>query len=61
MLALVYKGIAIPVYWLLLDKKGKSDTSKIIATMKRFIRQFGKERLLGILADREFIEERWLT
>ena len=29
--------------------------------MKRFIRQFGKARLLGILADREFIGERWLT
>jgi hypothetical protein len=61
MLAVVYKGVAIPVYWLLLDKKGNSDTRERIAIMKRFIRQFGKERLLGLLADREFIGERWLT
>jgi hypothetical protein len=61
MLAVVYKGIAIPVYWLLLNKKGNSDTRERIAIMKRFIRQFGKERLLGLLADREFIGERWLT
>ena len=54
MLAVVYKGVAIPVYWLLLNKKGNSDTRERIAIMKRFIRQFGKERLLGILADREF-------
>jgi hypothetical protein len=61
MLAVVYKGVAIPVYWLLLDKKGNSNTRERIAIVKRFIRQFGKERLLGILADREFIGERWLT
>jgi hypothetical protein len=61
MLAVVYKGVAIPIYWLLLDKKGNSDTRERIAIVKRFIRQFGKERLLGILADREFIGERWLT
>jgi len=61
MLAVVYKGVAIPIYWLLLNKKGNSDTRERIAIMKRFIRQFGKERLLGILADREFIGERWLT
>lgn len=61
MLAVVYKGVAIPIYWLLLNKKGNSDTRERIAIMKRFIRQFGKERLLGVLADREFIGERWLT
>jgi hypothetical protein len=43
----VYKGVAIPVYWLLLNKKGNSDTRERIAIMKRFIRQFGKERLWG--------------
>ena len=30
MLAVVYKGIAIPVYWLLLDKKGNTDTRERI-------------------------------
>ncbi|NOS73697.1 MAG: IS4 family transposase [Methyloglobulus sp.] len=61
MLAVVYKGVAVPVYWLLLDKKGNSDTRERIALMKRFVRQFGKELLLGVLADREFIGGRWLA
>lgn len=60
MLAVVYKGVAVPVYWLLLNKKGNSDTRERIAIMKRFVRQFGKAQILGLLADREFIGERWL-
>jgi len=60
-LAVVYQGVAIPVYWLLLNKRGNSNTGERIALMKRFVRQFGKERLLGVLADREFIGERWLA
>lgn len=60
-LAVVYRGVAIPVYWLLLNKRGNSNAGERIALMKRFVRQFGKERLLGILADREFIGERWLA
>ena len=60
MLAVLYNGVAISIYWLLLNKKGNSDTRERIAIVKRFIKQFGKERLLGILADREFIGEQWL-
>lgn len=60
MLAVVYKGVAIPIYWLLLDKKGNSNTRERMALMKRFIRQFGKQRILSLLADREFIGENWL-
>lgn len=61
MLAVVYKGVAIPVYWVLLNKKGNSNTRERIALIKRFTRQFGKERLLGVLADREFIGGHWLA
>jgi len=60
-LAVVYKGVAIPVYWLLLNKRGNSSTRERIALMKRFIKQFGKGRLQGLLADREFIGEAWLA
>jgi hypothetical protein len=58
-LALVYKGAAIPIYWLVLNKKGNSDTRERIALMKRFIKQFGKENIIAVLADREFIGETW--
>lgn len=60
-LAVAYQGVAIPVYWLPLNKRGNSNAGERIALMKRFARQFGKERLLGVLADREFIGERWLA
>jgi hypothetical protein len=58
-LALVYKGAAIPIYWLVLNKKGNSNTRERIALMKRFIQQFGKENIIAVLADREFIGEKW--
>ena len=37
MLSITYKGIAIPLFWSLLDKKGNSNTSERIALMERFI------------------------
>jgi hypothetical protein len=60
-LAVVYKGVAIPVYWLLLKSQGNSSTRERIALMNRFTEQFGKGRLQGLLADREFIGEAWLA
>jgi len=59
MLAVVYKGIAVPVYWLLLNKKGNSSSRERIALLKRFISQFGKERIIKVLADREFVGKEW--
>jgi len=53
MLAVVYKGIAIPVYWLLLNKQGNSSTRERIALLKRFVREFGKGRIIKFLADRD--------
>ena len=59
MLAIAYKGIAIPVYWLLLNKRGNSSTRERIALTKRFITQFGKKRIIKFLADREFVGKKW--
>lgn len=59
MLAIVYKGVAVPVYWLLLNKKGNSSTRERIALLKRFIGQFGKGKIKGVLADREFVGQAW--
>lgn len=59
MLAIVYKGTAIPVYWVLLNTEGNSDTRQRIALVKRFIDQFGKDKIIKLLADREFIGKEW--
>jgi len=59
-LAVVYKGIAIPVYWSVFGKRGNSNTKERIALMQKFIEKFGNKNLLGLLGDREFIGEKWL-
>ncbi|POZ50587.1 hypothetical protein [Methylovulum psychrotolerans] len=59
MLSVVYKGVAIPVYWMLLNKQGNSNTRERIALVKRFVREFGKARIIKFLADREFVGEKW--
>ena len=53
MLSIVYKGIAIPLLWTLLAKRGNSDTQERIELIQRYIIQFGKSMIAGLLADRE--------
>ena len=38
-LAVVYKGTAVPIYWLVLNKQGNSNQRERIAQMNRFISQ----------------------
>ena len=59
-LAVVYRGAAIPVYWLPLNKRGNSNSRERIALVQRFIGEFGRYRIRGILADREFIGDEWM-
>jgi transposase len=51
--------MAIPVRWVLLDKRGNSNTQERIDILAGFIKQFGKASIRGVLADREFIGEKW--
>ena len=62
MLALAYKGMAIPILWTILPKKRKNGNSNFrdrIRIMKRFIDIFGIDRIEVLVADREFIGEVW--
>ncbi|MFK5894846.1 MAG: IS4 family transposase, partial [Pseudomonadota bacterium] len=59
-LAVAYKGIAIPILWELLDKKGNSNTDERIALIDRFIRLFGCEKIKCLTGDREFRGKEWL-
>lgn len=58
-LAIVYKGMAVPIYWLVLNKRGNSNQRERIALLKRFISRFGGGQIKGVLGDREFIGEHW--
>jgi hypothetical protein len=60
-LGISHKGAAIPVMWLLLNKRGNSNTEERIELMERFIRVFGADCIEVLLADREFIGKKWFA
>ncbi len=62
MLAVAYKGIAIPIVWYLLPKerkRGNSNYKDKIRIIKKFINIFGVEKIEVLVADREFIGKVW--
>lgn len=52
---------AIPLIWHALGKAGNSNAGERIALMRRLLRVIPKEKIAGLLADREFIGEAWLS
>jgi hypothetical protein len=58
-LGIACHGIALPVFWSVLDKAGNSDTAERIALMERFLKVFGIAQIEALLADREFVGEAW--
>jgi hypothetical protein len=60
MLGVVYKGVAFPLLFTMLDKRGNSNSQERIDLMDRFIGLFGKEVIESVVADREFVGEQWL-
>lgn len=61
MVAIVYQGIAFPIVWTLLPKKGNSNTKERIKIMKRVLRFIDGNTIKAILGDREFIGEKWFN
>ncbi len=52
--AVVYKQVAVPVIWQVTGQKGNATAFEHIKIIKRFIAEFGQQRIEKILADREF-------
>jgi hypothetical protein len=65
MLAVAYEGIAIPIFWVLLNDKegngkdGVSSEAERIELLNRFEKLFGFGDVLCLIADREFIGNKW--
>lgn len=59
-IAVTYDGVAFPVLFQLMPKRGNSNTNERIAIVNRFIRLFGYESINYLVADREFVGEDWL-
>ncbi|WP_051960122.1 IS4 family transposase [Sphingobacterium sp. ML3W] len=61
MLGVIYKGVAIPLLFKMLDKRGNSNTQERIDLMQNFIDWFGLDQIDCLLADREFVGDLWLN
>ena len=55
-----YKNVAIPLLFKMLDKQGNSHTEERIALMEKFISWFGVNCIDCLLADREFVGDKWI-
>ena len=59
MLSIVYRGIGVPVVWVVLPKAGNSDTDERITVMEIFLDLFGAQNIACLLGDREFVGREW--
>jgi len=60
MLGVVYKGVAFPLLFTMLPKRGNSNSQERIDLINRFIMLFGRDVIESIVADREFVGAKWL-
>jgi hypothetical protein len=60
-IGIAYRGVAFPVLWTILEKKGCSDTRERIALIREFGRIFGYHSISYLCADREFIGKDWFA
>ena len=61
MLGVVYKGVAFPLLFSLLPKRGNSNTTERIKLINRYIHLFSIETIECLVADREFVGQHWLA
>lgn len=60
MLGVVYKGVAFPLLFSMLNKRGNSNSKERIDLVNRYVRLFGKDTIECLVADREFVGQQWL-
>ena len=58
-LGVVHHGVAFPLVWIMLDKKGNSNTRERCELWNRFLEIFGDRKIAFLTADREFVGEDW--
>ena len=60
-LAICYKNVSIPIFWINLDKRGCSSDAERIELLNKFKNKFGFSRVSDLLGDREFISKKLLA
>lgn len=61
MLGVVHNGVAYPVVWTMLNKKGNSNSDERMDLLERFEQIFPDAEVAYISGDREFVGREWLT
>ncbi len=61
MLGIVHHGVAYPIVWKMLDKKGKSNSNKRMDLLERFDQIFPEAEIAYLTGDREFVGKQWFT
>ena len=59
-LGVVHQGVAFPLLWWMLDRKGNSNTPERVDLLKEFIELFCESKIAYLSADREFLGHDWL-
>lgn len=60
-LAVCYRGLAVPLLWRVLGKAGNSNTDERIDLIDALLELVPREQIALLVADREFIGKRWLA
>lgn len=60
MLAVAYQGVAFPLLWTVLPKRGNSNTEERIDLVAQLLTVFGRNQVAYLAADREFVGREWI-
>ena len=60
-LGIVHDGIAYPIVWTTLEKKGNSNGNERMDLLDRFYKLFPGSEVAYLTGDREFVGKQWLT
>lgn len=59
-LAVPYEGVAVPVFWKILDDESDSNTQISIALIEKFLSLFSTQGIAYITGNKEFIGKEWI-
>lgn len=59
-IGIIYEGMCFPIVYKMIPSAGNSSTSARIELLEQFIRLFGINSIDCLVADREFVGEKWI-
>jgi hypothetical protein len=60
MLAVAHEGVAFPLLWVLLAKRGNSNSAEQIDLLRQLLKTFARQQIAYLTAEREFVGRTWV-